>query len=224
MVHPVDSLACDDGPVKTAVVRIARIGLALGGLAIVVADIALTVQATGPIDIGDYFGQFTILSVLFVSAAVTVSAGRAREPGGWVHVRASAMTALAVAAVLHATLLGGAAGASGPIINALLHTVFPLMALVDWAIVASTSRVRVVTALAGLAFAVVYLGYTLVRGAIVGWYPYDFVDPTGPAGYTGIVQSLAIVLVAFLTVGAIVAAIGMLRDRLSRPRASAAAR
>lgn len=204
------------------VVRAARIAVGLGGLAVVAADMVLTLQATGVLDLGNYFGQFTILSVLFVSGAMLVSAGAAREPRGWVHVRASALTALAVAAVLHATLLGGAAGASGPIINALLHSALPLLALLDWALVPSAARTRLVTALAGLAFAAVYLGGTLVRGALVGWYPYDFVDPTGPAGYAGLVQSLAIVLVAFLVVGAVVMGIGMLRDRVTRPRASAA--
>ena len=204
--------------------RAARIALALGGLAIIAADIVLTVQSTGGIDTGDYFGQFTILSVLFVSTAMLVAASTRREPRGWVHVRACGLTALAVAAVLHATLLGGAAGASGDIVNTLLHTVFPTLALVDWALAPSTGRTRWATALAGLVFAVLYLGYTLVRGAIVGWYPYDFVNPTGPAGYAGLVQSLAIVLVAFLVVGAVVAGIGMLRDRLTRPRVVAAAR
>ena len=204
-------------------VRAARIALGLGGLAVVAADIVLTVRATGGLDVGNYLGQFTILSVLFVSVAMLVAAGAPREPRGWVHVRASALTALAVAAVLHATLLGGSAGASGPLINALLHTVLPLLALLDWALVPSTGRTRLLTALAGLAFAVVYLGGTLVRGALVGWYPYDFVDPTGPAGYAGLVQSLAIVLVAFLVVGALVMGIGMLRDRVTRPRASATA-
>lgn len=201
---------------NSRVVRIARIALALGGLAIVAADIVFTVEAQGSIDLGNFFGQFTILSVLFVSVATLVAASARREPRGWVHVRASALTALSVAAVLHATLLGGAAGASGPVINTLLHTVLPLVALVEWALVPSATRARPLTALAGLAFAVVYLAYTLGRGALVGWYPYDFVDPTGPAGYVGLVQSLAIVLVAFLTVGAAVAAIGMLRDRLAR--------
>lgn len=218
MVHPIAPHACNDGGVTSAPIHIARIALGLGGLAVIAADIALTLHATGALDLGNYVGQFTILSVLFVSVAMLVAASARREPRGWVHVRASALTALAVAAVLHATLLGGAAGASGPIVNTLLHTVLPLLALVEWALVPSAGRTRVVTALAGLAFAVVYLGGTLVRGAVIGWYPYDFVDPTGPAGYAGLVQSLAIVLVAFLVVGAVVMGIGMLRDRLSAAR------
>ena len=100
-----------------------------------------------------------------------------REPAGMVHVRAMAMTALGVAAVLHATLLGGQAGLSGEVVNALLHIVFPVLALLEWAGVRSRGRTRWFTPLIGLAFPVVFLAGTLLRGSIVGWYPYDFVDP-----------------------------------------------
>ena len=87
----------------------------------------------------------------------------------------------------------------------------------DWT-VRSRTRVTLVTPLIGLAFPVVFLAGTLVRGAIVGRYPYDFVDPGAQGGYAGLVSSLAIVLLAFLTVGAVVAALGALRDRMRATR------
>ncbi|RZS57621.1 hypothetical protein EV141_1335 [Microcella putealis] len=199
-------------------VRLARAALGAGGLAILAADLAGTLRASGGIDLGNYLGQFTILSVAFTSILMLLGAARGRDGRAGVHLRAMAVTGLGVAAVLHATLLGGTAGPSGELVNQLLHTVFPLLALMEWALVRSSRSVRWVTPLMGLAFPVVFLAGTLVRGALVDWYPYEFVDPGAQGGYAGLVGSLAIVLVAFLTVGAVVAVIGMLRDRVRARR------
>lgn len=208
----------DDSAVARVPVSAARAALGAGGLAIIVADIVLTVRAAPATDLGNYFAQFTILSVLFASVLMLLGAAVRREPAGMVHLRAMAMTALGVAAVLHATLLGGQAGLSGEVVNALLHIVFPVLALMEWVGVRSRGRTRWFTPLIGLAFPVVFLAGTLVRGALVGWYPYDFVDPGLQGGYGGLISSLAIVLVAFLVIGAVVTLIGMLRDRVARAR------
>jgi len=203
---------------RTPVTRVARVALGAGGLAIIALDVAWTIREAGALDVGDYVGQFTILSVAATSILMLLGAFGRREPRGMVHLRAMALTGLLVAAVLHATLLGGAAGPSGELVNALLHIVFPVLALIEWMTVRSRTRVTLVTPLIGLAFPVVFLAGTLVRGAIVGRYPYDFVDPGAQGGYAGLVSSLAIVLLAFLTVGAVVAALGALRDRMRATR------
>lgn len=196
----------------------ARAALGIGGLAIIAADILFTWRAAPGTDLGNYLAQFTILSVLVASFLMILGASLRREPAGMVHLRAMAMTALAVAAVLHATLLGGLAGLSGEVVNALLHIVFPVLALLEWAGIRSRGRTRWFTPLIGLAFPVVFLAGTLVRGAIVDWYPYEFVDPGLQGGYPGLVGSLAIVLLAFLVIGTLVTLIGMLRDRVARAR------
>lgn len=199
-------------------IRRARLALGAGALAILGADIAVTIDAEGRIDLGDWAAQFTILSVALVALVLIIAAALRREPRGWVHVRAAGVTAIGVAAVLHATLLGGRPGASGDLVNAGLHLVVPALTLIEWMLVRSRDRVRWFTPLLGLVFPAVYLAATLVRGSIVDRYPYDFVDPTdltGPAGYRGLVQSLSTVLVAFLAVGAVVALIGLVRDRFA---------
>lgn len=196
-------------------IRRARLALGAGALAILGADIAVTIDAEGRIDLGDWAAQFTILSVALVALVLLIAAALRREPRGWVHVRAAGVTAIGVAAVLHATLLGGRPGASGDLVNAGLHLAIPALALIEWMLVRSRDRVRWFTPLLGLVFPAVYLAATLVRGSIVDRYPYDFVDPTGPAGYLGLAQSLSTVLVAFLAVGAVVALIGLVRDRFA---------
>lgn len=199
---------------RATVTRVARAALGAGGLAVISADVVGTVDAVGTIDVGNYLGQFTILSVLMTSILMLIGAARPSDGRAGVHLRAMALTGLGVAAVLHATLLGGAAGPSGELVNALLHTVVPVLALLEWLLVRSERPVRWVTPLIGLGFPVVFLALTLARGAIVDWYPYDFVDPSAQGGYAGLVGSLAIVLVAFLVVGGVVTALGALRDRI----------
>lgn len=54
--------------------------------------------------------------------------------------------------------------------------------LCDWLYVEPRSPIPRRSAFAWLGFPVVYLGYTLVRGAVENWYPYPFVDPR-PHGY-----------------------------------------
>jgi hypothetical protein len=59
-----------------------------------------------------------------------------------------------------------------------------------------------------LIFPLLYLGYTLTRGVIVGWYPYPFLNPANVGGYGGVLlYSLAIVLL-FLVVSCILITLG----------------
>lgn len=198
-------------------VRRARLALGAGVIALLAADIALTIRAAGSIDLGDWAAQFTILSAVLVAVALLVAAARRREPRGWVHVRAAGVTAIGVAAVLHAMLLGGLPGASGTFVNAALHQLLPVLALIEWMLVRSRDRVRWFTPLLGLVLPAAYLVVILVRGAILGRYPYDFLEPAG-GGYLGLVPNLSTVLVAFLIVGGLVAMIGAIRDRAARRR------
>ena len=66
--------------------------------------------------------------------------------------------------------------------NWVLHRIVPLVMLCDWLYVEPRSPIPRRSAFAWLGFPVVYLGYTLVRGAVENWYPYPFVDPR-PHGY-----------------------------------------
>ncbi len=196
---------------------LARSTIAAVAFGTIAADILLTVLAAGGVDLGNYFGQFTILSVLFVGCVALAGVREQRLPAWWVEVRGSAVVAILVTAVLHALLLGGAAGASGPVVNAVLHQVVPALAVLEWLLVPSARSPRWWSPLAGLVFPVVYLAYTLVRGLFVGWYPYAFVDPTLPGGYARLFSSLTVVLVAFVAVAILVMVAGLLRQKALPP-------
>jgi hypothetical protein len=65
-------------------------------------------------------------------------------------------------------------------------------------------------------YPLVYFAYSLIRGAIVHWYPYPFLDPRYPGGY-GRIALYAVVLAVVMALLAIaVNAIGRWRaDRAS---------
>jgi hypothetical protein len=58
----------------------------------------------------------------------------------------------------------------------LLHVVVPLMALIGWILFGPRRRLDRLDLLTFLVVPVVWLAYTLIRGAMVGWYPYPFID------------------------------------------------
>ncbi|PJJ72551.1 hypothetical protein CLV46_2123 [Diaminobutyricimonas aerilata] len=190
-------------------VRVLRGVLGVVVLAIVAVDLGLVAGALPAFDIGNYFGQFTIVSNLLVAASFLLGALR---PGrGAELARASAVVAILATSVLFHLLIG-TAGASGPVLNALLHDVVPALALLDWLLVRGRAGVRWWHPLATLVVPVLYFGITLLRGAVIGWYPYPFLDASGPAGYAALVGTLAPVLVAFLLLAVLVVALGVARD------------
>lgn len=60
--------------------------------------------------------------------------------------------------------------------NQLVHTVVPILAVVGWLAFGPRGATSARTAWQSLIFPVAWLAFTLIRGAIVGFYPYPFVD------------------------------------------------
>jgi hypothetical protein len=95
--------------------------------------------------------------------------------------------------------------------NLLLHTVTPLLVLVDWLVV-STELVRWFYAGAWLAYPLAYAAFALVRGAIVHEYPYPFID-ADKLGYGGVSVSVVVFAAVFFLLGLAVIGLGALARR-----------
>ncbi|HWZ84284.1 MAG TPA: Pr6Pr family membrane protein [Terriglobales bacterium] len=63
-----------------------------------------------------------------------------------------------------------------------------------------------------LVFPAAYCGYSLVRGALVGWYLYPFLDPR-LSGASQVSVNVVALIAAFLVVGSLLMAIGGWRRR-----------
>jgi hypothetical protein len=75
---------------------------------------------------------------------------------------------------------------STPWANAIVHQIMPIAMAVDWGIDPPRTRLPPRSALLWLSFPLAYIAYTLIRGAIVNWYPYFFVNPHHAGGYLAV--------------------------------------
>ena len=118
-------------------------------------------------------------------------------------------------------------GASTGAVEA-LHVLLPLLAtdlripivvVVDWLVDPARHRLPLWVAAAWLAYPGAYLAYTLVRGAIVDWYPYPFVD-VSELGYGGVALRCAGLLVGFVVASLAFVVIGNWRAGQATPAAA----
>lgn len=126
-----------------------------------------------------FVSYFTVLSNLLVCCtAVTLLLRPDRDGPVWRVLRLSALTGIVVTGVVHWFLLRPLLHLTGwsYATDKLLHLVVPALAIVGWVAFGPRPRVRLPVVLASLIYPVVWLVYTLVAGAVAGWYPYPFLD------------------------------------------------
>jgi hypothetical protein len=136
----------------------------------------------------DYFSYFTILSNLFAAGVLLAGAlrGNRRQSMTFELLRGAAVMYMLTTGIVYAVLLSGQS-VSTPWVNTIVHQVMPVVVALDWAIEPPRIRLPVRSTLRWLSFPVLFITYTLIRGAIVDWYPYFFVNPDHSGGYLAVV-------------------------------------
>jgi len=81
-----------------------------------------------------------------------------------------------------------------------------------WVVAVPKGRLRLWHPFAWLAYPIVYLGYWLVRGPIVGEYPYFFID-VAELGYAGVAVWTGILVAGFLVLGLVMWVVDRVRSR-----------
>ncbi|MEZ0471503.1 Pr6Pr family membrane protein [Luteimonas salinilitoris] len=165
-----------------------------------------------------FLGYFTVLSNLFVALSATVPlVVRSSGPGSWFGkpmVLGCATTAILLVGIAYHLLLRHVWAPQGLQLLAdnVLHYVVPISALAYWAVYASRTRIGFLAPLVWCLYPVSYLIYALIRGAVLGSYPYHFID-VASLGYRQVLIDGFGLLVAFLALGAFVVAITAIRNR-----------
>ena len=122
----------------------------------------------------NYFSFFTNDSNLLAAA---VFAGLAFRPDArlawW---RGLAVVCMSITGVVFALLLRDESLAPLPWVNVVVHELMPVVVAADWIGVPPARRVSRAAALCWLLPPITWLAYTLVRGSLVDWYPYPFLD------------------------------------------------
>jgi len=190
-----------------------------------VAATAIIVQlqhsmATGR-DLGNFFSFFTIESNI-AAALLYIGAGIY----GVVNPNARPLSTLRGAITLYMTLTGIvymlllsgneiALQTTIGWVNIILHYIFPAIILLDWLVFPPKEYLQAKRVVLWFIFPTLYLVYSLIRGAMTGWYPYPFINPVTNGWPTVVVM---IIFITFIT--AVIATALSLRTRQYRPKVS----
>ena len=166
-------------------------------------------------DLSNLFGAFVLL---FGGAAAL--RGRTGMPDA---VRGAAALYLVITGLVYWTLLADQITAETiKWQNDVVHGVMPVAVLLDWLLLPPATRLSRAAASRWLAFPLVYLAVSLIRGPLVQWWPYDFLDPREPGGYLHVTTWSLIVTGVFVLFTLLLAwAANQLGGRRSRASASA---
>lgn len=83
--------------------------------------------------------------------------------------------------------------------NTVLHYIMPFVVVLDWLIDPPRKRLGFKQTWTWLLLPVAYVAYSLLRGSIVNWYPYPFLNPTHSSTLTFVIT------LGIMAVGIIVA-------------------
>lgn len=141
----------------------------------------------------NFFSFFTIESNLFAATVLLISAYisfSGRPSRRLEYFRGAATLYMVVVGIIYFLLLRGfeaSLNTTLPWVNFILHYVFPVAIVIDWVVTPLTHKLHFKYALVWLIYPLVYLVYSLIRGAIVNWYPYPFLNPTTDSGSNGVI-------------------------------------
>lgn len=130
----------------------------------------------------NFFSFFTIQTNLLVVVLLVWGALRgptAAPSGRYDGFRGAVTLYIALVGVVFALLLARVSADLGltlPWVNRVVHYISPVLVVVDFLLVAPAVRLRWSWLGWWLVFPLAYLAYSLVRGALVDWYPYPFLD------------------------------------------------
>jgi hypothetical protein len=157
-----------------------------------------------------FFSFFTNLSNLFGAGVFIYTAITGRRGLVVDLLRGAAVEYLAITGVVYALLLSGTSESLGvlPWVNVVVHEIMPVAVIVDWVIVPPSHRIPLKRAMIWLVFPIAFMVYSLIRGAMIDWYPYPFLDPGKVGGYTSVAIYGVCIAIAFVLIALAIAAAG----------------
>lgn len=165
----------------------------------------------------DYFGYFTNLTSL-LAALVLVSTSalgllRRRAPAALITARAITTACMIVVALVYNLIVPGT-GSAPPWVSVVLHTVFPLLLVLDWILAGDRTpqpwrRIWLV-----LPYPMLWLVVVLIRGITDGWVPYGFLLPE--RGVASLLATVVALVIALLGAAVAVWALSRVRAPFAR--------
>ncbi|MDQ1553504.1 MAG: hypothetical protein QOK46_582 [Microbacteriaceae bacterium] len=172
----------------------------------------------------NFFAYLTIqgnMAFVLVSMLAGVLALRGRRDPRWLDTARAAVLSCTISAGVVFGFLIQQAGERGlpldvPWSDQVLHFWLPSFAILDWIFGPGRGRAQWRAIPIVLGYTVVWGILTLLRGAVVGWYPYFFLDPAQVANAGEFVLLAGLALVLFAVVSVSVVALTRARPLLER--------
>jgi len=168
--------------------------------------------------IANLFCFFTIDSNLLVTVtAALLALGLARGTELFRVLWLDALVGIIVTGIVYQVALAGLYDLHGLSLfsDTMLHKVTPILFVLGWLLVAPRGTLTWRTVWWSLAYPLIWLAFTLPRGAITGFYPYPFLDAS-EQGY-GVITVNCLVIAAFF-IGLAISAMALDRTLARRTR------
>ena len=185
-------------------------------------EFAIVNPATQDVSVAEriirYFSFFTVVSngiIAIITTAIAIapeSRFSKRFQNGSVLTAASVY--ITIVAVVYSLFLRSVVNAQGwhLISDHIVHDAIPPLFVLFWLMYADKRDIKWLDPVKWLVVPVLYIAYSLLHGAFDDWYPYWFADVT-KLGYPAALKNSGFVLIAFLVLGFIFAALAKLISR-----------
>ncbi|HEX6299886.1 MAG TPA: Pr6Pr family membrane protein [Acidimicrobiia bacterium] len=186
------------------VLRSLRLALASLLTVALVAQLAIGMSRSA-LTVVRFFSYFPVLAnVMAVVLAVMLAARPGRDASPRFAVFRGAVTVYMAATGLVYALLNapgsGNVGVHEPWIDWCIRVLGPIAVTLDWIAHPPPVQMPGESLWIWLLFPAAYLGYSLIRGPLVDWYPYPFLDPA-QGGYGTVAMWSGVVLVVISSLG-----------------------
>jgi hypothetical protein len=164
-----------------------------------------------------YFSYFTIQSslgnIFVLVLAGIVGLQSVRDSGAMVALRANFVAYSIITGAVYNVLLRDLPTAAGTYAssiqwpNEVTHVWIPLYFALDWILNPHRHKLPGWTMLVGIAIPLAWFAFTLTRGELTGWYPYAFLNPDGPTGWTGVwiyAAGIGVIIIALVSATALI--------------------
>lgn len=202
-----------------SILTVIRAGLAALALTAIAQQLVLHIGAS--YSALNFFSYFTNLSNLIAASVLLLCVFKSNR-GAMDLLRYVSVVNMAVVGLVFAVLLRDVdLGALLPWVNFVLHYVMPVAIVLDWLLNPPALKLRSKSLLFAFVFPAIYLAYVVVRGAMIGWYPYPFLNPANVGGYGGVAMYSLGITATFLLAACALLVVG---NRLASARSRDAVR
>lgn len=156
-----------------------------------------------------YFSYFTIESAMIMSVVLFVGGWmaltRATDTVLYTTVRVAILAYAVVMAVVYNVLLRGIPDEGYVVVpwpGEIMHVWIPIFIVLDWLFSPGRPRLGWAALRIVVIYPIVWVAFTLVRGAVTGWVPYPFFEfSTGFVSIAGYILGIAAFIIGVASLG-----------------------